>query len=198
MELALAIYSHETSCQKYDGIDDSNNPFVSPWIRMAICIRKTKFRGKRQIGPIGSSLIPSLRGGSDGTQTDRIPKHERAVPFVVPLVCERTSLLFIKFSDHLESVLVTCDKSSSAEQSGVLGHIMRLGKSPGIDDGLLRGGALWVGRGSASMITRGGIGPDIATLTFRGFSTILRATDLRRSAVSASSGCRASVALFSL
>ena len=131
-EAALSMYSHETGCQEDDGIDESNNPFVSP------SPNKTEFLREGQVGSVGSSLIPPLRGGSDGTQSDRIPKHERAVPFVVSLVDERGAFLFIQLVDHLESFLVPRDESSPTEQHGVLGHTMRLGKSPGIGDGLLR------------------------------------------------------------
>jgi len=128
---------HETSCQEDDGIDDSHDPFVSPF---AV---NPKFLGEGQVGPVGSSLIPSLCGGSDGTQRDGIPKHERAVPFVVPLVLERMALLFFKRSNCLDVFGVTGDESGPTEQSGVLSHVMRLGPSPGIDDGLLLGAALW-------------------------------------------------------
>lgn len=182
---ALAMYSHETGGQEDDGIDESNDPLVSPGTS------QTKFLREGQVGPVGSSLIPSLRGGSDGTQRDRIPKHGRAVPFVVPLVHERTALLFIKLGDHLESFWVPRDESRPTEQSGVLGHTMRLGKSPGIDDSPLRGAALWEGRGWASMLDMITGGAEIAKLTFRGFSTMLRATDLRRPSASAGFGLRA-------
>ena len=137
---APAVYSHETRCQKDDRIDESHDPVSSPTPTRTLF--KTKFLREGQIGPVGSSLIPALRGGSDGTERDGVPKHDRAMPFVPPLIRERTLLCFVELGNCLESFRVTCDESSLTEQSGVLVHTMRLSKSPGIGDGLLLGAAL--------------------------------------------------------
>ena len=137
---APAMYSHETRCQKDDRIDESHDPVPSP--TPTITSFETKFLREGQIGPVGASLIPALRGGSDGTESDGVPKHERAMPFVVPLVQERTLLCSVKLGNGLESFRVTCDESSLTEQSGVLAHPVRLSKSPGIGGGLLLGAAL--------------------------------------------------------
>jgi hypothetical protein len=50
--------------------------------------------------------------------------------------------LFIEIIQHLESFAVTRDESGATEKRGVLSHPMRLGKGPGIGDGLLFGAAL--------------------------------------------------------
>lgn len=128
--------TYETGSQEDDGIDDSHDPFISPFTINAKILREG------QVGAVGSRLIPSLRGGSDGTQRDRVPEHERAVPLMVPLVCKRVALLVIDLAEHLESLGVPRDEGGAAEQTGVLGHAMRLGESLGIGHGLLRGAAL--------------------------------------------------------
>jgi hypothetical protein len=42
------------------------------------------------------------------------------MPFVVPLIHERSALGFVKLGHPLESIGITCDDSSAAEQSSVL------------------------------------------------------------------------------
>lgn len=137
--------SHETGRQDDDGVDDSHDPFVAPFPSQAELLREG------QVGPVGSRLIPSLRGGSAGAHGDGIPKHGRAVPLVVPLVDERPSLIYIKLGYHLGSAGVSCHESSSPEPSGVLGHPMRLGKSPRCHYRLFRGSALRKTRGSTTV-----------------------------------------------
>ena len=82
-----------------------------------------------------------MRGRSNGAQRDGVPKHERAVPFVIPLVRQRSALCFIQLPNRLDIVRVPSDESGPTEQSGVLSHIVRLGKSLSIGNGLLGGGA---------------------------------------------------------
>jgi hypothetical protein len=129
-------YSHETGSQEDNGVDDAHDPFISTFTSNA------EFLRERQIGSIGSRLVPSLRRGAHGAQSNRVPKHFGAVPFVIPLVYEGSALLFIEIIQHLESFAVTRDESCPTEERGVLGHAMRLSKGSGIDDGLLFGAAL--------------------------------------------------------
>jgi len=128
--------SHKTGGQEDNGINDSHDPFISPFTS------NTKFLREGQIGPVGSSLIPSLRGGSHGTQGNRLPEHFGSVPLVIPLVDEGSALLFIELGKHLESFAVAGDQSCPTEKSRVLSHTMRLRKGSSISDGLLFGAAL--------------------------------------------------------
>lgn len=57
-------YSHEAGRQKDNRIDESNNPLILPF-----AVDMELF-WERQVGAIGSSLIPSLGGGADGAQGD--------------------------------------------------------------------------------------------------------------------------------
>ena len=63
----LSVYSHETGSQENDGIDDANNPLV------AALASNSELLVELEVGAIGTSLIPSLSGGADGTQPDRVP-----------------------------------------------------------------------------------------------------------------------------
>jgi hypothetical protein len=128
---------HEASCQKDNGIDNTNDPIISG------CTDESKLLGEGQIRAIGSSLIPTLGGGTNSTQTNRVPEHERTIPFVISLVSERGALCFIELADPVEIVRLTRDKSSPAKQVGMLGHAMHFGKESSICHGLLPGTALW-------------------------------------------------------
>jgi hypothetical protein len=127
---------HQTSSQEDDSVDESHNPFIFPFPSNA------EFLREGQIGPIGSRLIPPLRGGSHGTQRNRVPKHEGAVPLVIALIYERSTLLLIDLAKHLEPVAVARDESGPTEECGVLSHAVRLGKAARIGDGLLVGATL--------------------------------------------------------
>lgn len=140
---ALAWCLHEASGQKDDGIDDSYDPLRSPWIDfLGNWIGKAELGGKRQVGAVGSSLIPSLGSGSDGTQGDGVPKHFGAVPFMVSLVRKCLTLWAFQLGHVVEAVGVTGNESSATEQIGMLGHVVRLCEEASIGDGLLGGEAL--------------------------------------------------------
>lgn len=128
--------SHQAGSQEDDGIDNTHDPFISAFTV------NTKCTGEGQVGSIGSGLIPSLSGSSDGTQTDGVPEHEWAVPLVVPLVRQCSAFVLQKLLHGVESLGFTRDQSSPTKQLGMLGHIVRFGKSPGIKDGLVLGGTL--------------------------------------------------------
>lgn len=89
---------HETGSQENNSIDEADDPFISP------CTVDTKLLGERQVGSIGSRLVPTLGSGTNGTERDGIPQHGRTVPFVVSLVCERRALFFWDIRKRLESV----------------------------------------------------------------------------------------------
>lgn len=55
------VYSHETCGQEDDGIDDANNPLIAAGASNAELIVEL------QVGAVGTSLIPALGGGADGT-----------------------------------------------------------------------------------------------------------------------------------
>ena len=69
------------------------------------------------------------------------------MPFVIPLFDQRLALRSVKLIDDLERV--ARDEGSSAKESCVLGHAVRLGESTGIDHSLLWRSALVEGRESA-------------------------------------------------
>ena len=129
--------SHKTGGQEDDGVDKSHNPLVSSCTTV-----DTKLLGEGQIGPVGSRLIPSLRGGAYGTQRNRVPEHLGTVPFVTALVYEGRALVFLELGNRLKSSGFTCDQGSPTEERGFISHAMRLGKSSGVGDGLLYGDAL--------------------------------------------------------
>ena len=132
------VYSHETGCQEDDGVDKTDKPLVSPRART-----DAELGREGQVSSIGTSLIPTLRSGSNGTQRNRVPKHERAVPFVVPLVYECRALFCSELVDHLEIFCVTCYESSSTEKVGVLGQTVRLSEGSAIRGSLIGTAALW-------------------------------------------------------
>lgn len=142
-----------------------------------------------QVGTVGASLIPTLRGGSDGTEADRIPQHLRAVPFVVPLIFERPALFFGEVCDIVEVVHVARDHSRAAEEGGMFTQVVALGKRHCVFNGLLWGFALREGGVSVEF---GGVSRFMildlgAKLTFSGFSTMLRAAAFPPPTPSASS-----------
>src|SRR5699024_2166497 len=120
--------SHEASSEENDGIDYSHDPFVLPFTI------DLKFFMEGQVGPVGSSLIPSLSGSSNGTKADRVPEHDRSMPFVVLLVCEGGTLLIIELGNRVEPIGITSDQRGSSKQIGVLRHAVRLGVGAGIVD----------------------------------------------------------------
>ena len=132
-------HSHQTSRQEDDRIDQTHNPLIPPSATV-----DTEFLWERQVGAVGSSLVPSLRSGSNGTQRDGVPEHGGAMPFVVSLVYERVAFGLVKLLQSFEAAWVTCDEGSPAEQSFMFGHAMRLGVHLGIGDALCVGAALCV------------------------------------------------------
>lgn len=144
-------YSHEASSQKDDGINDSDDPFVSAGDDFTLVVGEAESLGEGQVGAVGTGLIPALGGGTDGTEGDGVPKHERAMPFVIFLVGQGGALVSGQLVDRVEILGVTGDEGSATEEGGVLGHAIQLGKGLSIEDGLLSGGSLWERRGSAWM-----------------------------------------------
>lgn len=124
---------HETCREENNGVDNAHNPLIRT---LSV---NTKLLRKRQVGAIGTSLVPSLSGSSDGAEADRVPQHLGAVPLVISLICQRCALRFLKLRDRLEPVWVAGDEASPAEQVGVLTHPVGLGKDTGILDGLFGG-----------------------------------------------------------
>ena len=72
--------SHQTGSQEYDRVDDTDNPLVPPWPVDA------ELFWKRQVGSIGTGLVPALSSSAHGAEGDRVPHHLRAMPFVTLLV----------------------------------------------------------------------------------------------------------------
>lgn len=95
-----------------------------------------------QVRSVGASLIPSLCCGTDGTQSDGVPKHPGTMPLVGSLVLQRVLLVAVKALDVLESIGVSCNEGSAAEELGVLGQVVVLCESARIVHDLLDGLAL--------------------------------------------------------
>lgn len=121
---------HETSGQEDDGVDQTNDPFISPFAG------ETEFFVEGEIGAVCTSLIPTLGGSSYGTETDGIPQHTRAMPLVVLFVPESSALFVGELLDELESIVVTGNEGSASEEVSVLGHAMSLGKGTAIGEGI--------------------------------------------------------------
>ena len=65
---SYSMYSHEAGGQENNGINDPNDPLVSACPdSLRRFIIKTKGLREAQIGAVGSSLIPALGRGSNGT-----------------------------------------------------------------------------------------------------------------------------------
>lgn len=128
--------SHQTGGQENDGVDDADDPFVQ-----ALAVDVELLR-ERQIGAVGTRLIPTLRRGTDGAQRNGIPQHRGAVPLVVPLVSQGFALGRIQLADRVKGLRVARDERGAPEEGGVLGHVVRLGEGTRIGDGLLGGEAL--------------------------------------------------------
>lgn len=139
---------HETSSQEDDSVDNTDNPLIFS------LSSDTKLLREGQVGAVGTSLVPTLGGSSDGAKGDGVPEHLGAVPLVLPLVDKGGALVLVQFGEGLESFGVAGDQSSSSEERGVLRHAVRLGEGPGINDGLVGADALYSrkkGKGSAFM-----------------------------------------------
>jgi len=115
---------------------------------------------------------------------------------VITLVRERTALAFIKFRHKLEPFRVARNQSGATKQHSVLGHPIGLGESSSIRDGLLMRGALSRGTGLAGAleVTAKGSRVSALLLTLKGFCTMLRATEVRRSGAPEGSGSASRVA----
>jgi hypothetical protein len=118
-----------------DRVDQTDDPFSSTWSINAKCL------GERQVGTVGSSLIPSchqlsftqsmvlltLSGCTHGTETDRVPKHFGSVPLVILFVLECRHLLGVQLPD-LGKVAISSYESRPAKEVAMLGQTMGFGK----------------------------------------------------------------------
>ena len=116
---------HESSSQEDDGVDDTDNPLVGT---LSI---DTKLLGERQIGTVGTSLIPALGSSTNGADTNGVPEHEGAVPLVITLVDQGSALILEQLRDVLKVLLVTGDQSSAAKEVSMLRHTVVLGVGTG-------------------------------------------------------------------
>ena len=160
IEGSEVVYLHEAGGQKDDGVDGSDDPFVSArgdcTLSIVQCrVPEAKGLGEGQIGAVGTGLIPTLGGGTDGTEGDGVPQHDRAIPFMVLLVGQGGALVAGQLVDQVEPLGVTGDEGGATEEIGVLGHAIQLGEGLSIEDGLLAGATLRKRRGSAWMQSGG-------------------------------------------
>jgi hypothetical protein len=123
------LHSHETCSQENDRVDDADEPIL-------VCNAKL-FR-ERQIGTVRTSLIPSLCGSSNGAESNRVPQHLGAMPFVVTFVYQRSALGFGKLLDLFEVFLIAGNQSSSGEKLCMLRHAVLFGKGAAIGGNLGR------------------------------------------------------------
>jgi len=112
--------ANEASCEKDDGVDNSNGPGF---------IFNAKLLGERQVGTIGTSLIPTLGGSTNGTKTNGIPKHHWAMPLVILFVLQSLALLLAQLGQAGEAVTVSCDEGSATKEFGMLSQVMFLSVS---------------------------------------------------------------------
>lgn len=128
--------SHETGRQENDGVDNTDDPFI-----FAFAVDPESFR-EGQVGTVGTGLIPTLGGGSDGAQADRVPEHLGAMPLVILFVLEGVALVVLEFVDAGEVVRVAGDEGGATKEVCMLGHAVGLGERHGIEDRLFRRSAL--------------------------------------------------------
>ena len=118
-----------------DGVDQTDDPFPTTWSINAKGLRE------RQVGTVGSSLIPSchqlsltqsmalltLSCCTHGTETDRVPKHLGSMPLVVLFVLKCRHLLGVQLPD-LGKVAISSHESRPTKEVAMLGQTMGFGK----------------------------------------------------------------------
>jgi len=83
------------------GVDKTDDPLVCLSIRVASLDSDTKFGGERQVGSVRSSLIPTLRSGSDGTAEDGEVKSHRMRPFVFVFIVNGGSIVIVELLEDI-------------------------------------------------------------------------------------------------
>lgn len=95
-----------------------------------------KLGRERQIRSVRTGLIPTLSSGSDRTEDDRIPKHERSGPNMILFILKLCDLLGQEIGVVVEIFWVTSDETGSAEEIAVFFKSAIDGESLGIDHDL--------------------------------------------------------------
>jgi hypothetical protein len=120
--------SHQTGSKEDDGVDQADNPLIPSHAINAELLRE------RQIGAIGTCLIPSLSSSADGAEGNGVPEHFGAVPLVIPFIDEGVALFRAQLRKELKGLRSASHEGGLAKELGMLGHVMRVGKGHGILD----------------------------------------------------------------
>ena len=124
--------SHATGCQKDDGVDQSDDQDI------VLAVAGDAELGREgQVGSIRTGLIPTLGRSSDGTEDDRVPKHEGTMPDVILLVLKSGDLLGKERRVVLEVLWITSDETGPAEEIAVFLETATGGELLGIEHDLL-------------------------------------------------------------
>lgn len=127
-------YSHETSSQEDDGVDQSHNPLIA----LVTLTSDSKLLWEAQVGAVGARLIPALCCSSNGTQRYRIPEHRRPMPLVIALVCQGIDLILVESVDRGEAGRIACNEGCLAKQSRLVLQPVFLCKLSSSCDNLFR------------------------------------------------------------
>lgn len=122
---------HQAGREENDGVDQANDPFVSAWLV------DFEFFGERQVGAVGSSLVPSLRGGANSAEADGVPQHLGTMPLVLFFVLQSVALVIGKAVHRVKPFRVSRDKSGIGKHVGMPLHAVESGPFFGVGDDLL-------------------------------------------------------------
>jgi len=120
--------ANQTSSQENDGVDDADDPFISGHLGRALgaaigklAVNVESLR-ERQVGTVGSGLVPALGCSTNGAETNGVPEHRGTVPLVVALVDQSITLVLLELREHLEALWITGNESCATEQIGTVLH----------------------------------------------------------------------------
>ena len=128
---------HESRANVGSRVDNTDNPGVETIIhtrhRTTISdardgVRNTKVNGPRQIGTVGTSLIPTLYSSTNGAKDDGEVERAWLAPFVKDFVAKRIAFDFIQLGDLLESGRILCHQSPFLQEWDHVLHARLLGK----------------------------------------------------------------------
>lgn len=66
--------SDKGSCEIDGAVDKTNNPFVPLPVGLALSSSDAEFGREREVGTVRTSLVPTLGGGTEGTDNNWVCK----------------------------------------------------------------------------------------------------------------------------
>ena len=114
----------------YNTDDPGVGTIINPRQRASLggAARNTKVIGPRQIGTVGTSLIPTLYSSTNGAKDDGEVKRAWLAPFVKDFVAKGIAFDFVQLGDLLESGRILCHQSPFFQERDHVLHARLLGK----------------------------------------------------------------------